>query len=50
MFCSKCGKDVANNMTFCDNCGNRLYNEDEKLGVNKSQSRILCKVFTKPPR
>ena len=30
MVCSKCGKDVANGTIFCDNCGNRLYNEQEQ--------------------
>ena len=30
MFCSKCGKEVNENATFCRHCGNKLNNKIEK--------------------
>ena len=43
MFCSNCGKDVANDMKFCDKCGNRLYNETESLEVNNTDGQMNTK-------
>ena len=30
VFCNKCGRNVEDGMKFCDNCGNRLYSENEE--------------------
>lgn len=30
MFCSRCGKEVADNAQFCQFCGNKLIKEEEK--------------------
>lgn len=46
MYCSKCGKDVANGATFCDNCGNRLYNEQEQPTQNTTN--IYQQAVSKP--
>ena len=46
MFCNKCGKDITDGATFCDNCGNRLYNEQEQPIQNTTN--IYQQEVTKP--
>lgn len=38
MYCSKCGKQVSDEATYCQYCGNRLF--EEKKGID-SQSKVM---------
>ena len=38
MFCSKCGKDMPNGATFCDNCGNSLQGEQKQPVQNTTNT------------
>lgn len=41
MFCSKCGKELTGNPTFCANCGARLIEEADV----SSKSRVAASLF-----
>ena len=47
MFCSKCGKNIADNTRFCVNCGNRLYNDQEQPIQNTTNTYQQAATKTK---
>ena len=50
MFCSKCGKNVADGVMFCDNCGNRLNGEDRPISQNTFQQAQTAPMVQTAPK
>lgn len=41
MFCSKCGKEVEQDMQFCNNCGNKVENSTSTKKCNSRNHKIV---------
>ena len=46
MYCQKCGKEINNNASFCENCGNPLAqkNDNNKSEKYKHQKFIISVI------
>ena len=48
MFCSKCGKEINDNVKFCPNCGNAIGQQDSSstiINSNNSTNEIFIQGY-----
>ena len=41
MYCSECGKEIANNSKFCPKCGKEIKNEESKENIIQTKARPI---------
>ena len=46
MYCSKCGKEIADNSKFCSECGNQIFTKEQSIPNDEYENKVHANKYS----